>query len=598
VTRRRAWSRSLIAPGLYGLLAVVLFWSAWRDPHRVAIGNGHDSSAFTWFHNWTFYAVTHGQNPLLTTHIDYPYGVNLGWNALMPLVGMVAGPIALLIGPVASYNLVATSALAASAWCAYLALRRLVRSRVAALIGGLVYGFSPYMVAQSLGHPHVTVAFIPPLLLIILDELVVRQAKRAWVVGMQLGLALAVQFFIGEEVLATSVLVAGCGVLLLAALYPREVSSRLGYVLRAGGLAAGILLVAASGPILVQFFGPQRIHAVLQAQNVYVNDVLSFIVPTRLQALVPHGALRISDRFTGGLPEQDAYFGIPLLLLLSWVSVRNWGLPLVRFATLLAAVVGIWSLGPTLHIGGRVTHIPSFVLALVFPALGRFLPGRFMLYASAAGWLLLLRGPVLASAQPGRMALYLFLLAALLLAVFVDRLAEVRNRGRLLGAGLAVTLALVPLLPGWPAESSPKPIPAFFTDGEVDQLPSGSVVLVAPFAHANEATAELWQAAAGMRFKMPEGFAFIPAPNEQGLTVDPLPSPTQTAMLSIQEGGATVYVSNELRQKITKDLSNWQVRAVIVGPMPNQELMINFFTAVLARPPVSTGGVFVWWQGR
>ncbi len=57
----------------------------------------------------------------------------------------------------------ATGAVALSAWCCFLAARRLVASTAAAAVAGLVYGFSRAMVAQSLRHPHVTLAMFPPL---------------------------------------------------------------------------------------------------------------------------------------------------------------------------------------------------------------------------------------------------------------------------------------------------------------------------------------------------------------------------------------------------------------------------------------------------
>jgi len=70
---------------------------------------------------------------------------------LHAVAGVAMWPFTSSLGPIFSYNLLVTLALALSAWCAFLAVRRYVESPVAAALGGLLYGFSPYMVAQSQG---------------------------------------------------------------------------------------------------------------------------------------------------------------------------------------------------------------------------------------------------------------------------------------------------------------------------------------------------------------------------------------------------------------------------------------------------------------
>ena len=69
-------------------------------------------------------------------------------------------------------------ALAPSAWFASIAFRRYVRSYPAALLGGLVYGFSPAMIAQSSSHLHLTLGAVRPPLMLLIDELLVRQRRN------------------------------------------------------------------------------------------------------------------------------------------------------------------------------------------------------------------------------------------------------------------------------------------------------------------------------------------------------------------------------------------------------------------------------------
>ncbi|HLB77175.1 MAG TPA: hypothetical protein VJO72_09095, partial [Candidatus Dormibacteraeota bacterium] len=179
---------SAVAFGGYLLLSVVLFASAWRMPFTLAVGNGTDSLLAMWFLKWLPFAISHGQNPLLTTYVDYPAGVNLMWNGSMPLVDLILTPVTTTLGPILAYNLMATLAVALSAWSAFLLISRFVQRPLAAAVGGLLYGFSPLMMAHLLGHPALFIAFIPPLLFLLLDDALVRQQRPAITTGILLGL--------------------------------------------------------------------------------------------------------------------------------------------------------------------------------------------------------------------------------------------------------------------------------------------------------------------------------------------------------------------------------------------------------------------------
>src|SRR5581483_3177214 len=160
----------------------------------------------------------------------------------------------------------------------YLALRRWVHSRAAAAVGGLLYGFCPYMTSQALTHPHLVVALAPPLALLLLDELLARQRRRAVSVGAALGLLAAAQLLTGEEMLATMALTAVLGAVLLLLLRPREARARLGHAARGLCAAAAVFAVLAAYPLYVQFFGPQRASGALHAGRPYVADLLNLVV--------------------------------------------------------------------------------------------------------------------------------------------------------------------------------------------------------------------------------------------------------------------------------------------------------------------------------
>src|ERR1700731_2448224 len=202
------WSRgrpaaASIALAVYAVLAVGLFSATWRHPTTWSIGvNTGDPQQFMWFLSWPGFAIPHGLNPLFTNYQFYPDGVNLMWNTSVLLPGLVLNPITRLGGPVLAFNVLATAALALSAWTAFMLIRRFVSSQFAAAVGGALFGFSPFLTGYSLGAPNVTAAFMLPVVLLLLDDILRVQRRPPVVAGLLLGLASAAQLLIGEELLA------------------------------------------------------------------------------------------------------------------------------------------------------------------------------------------------------------------------------------------------------------------------------------------------------------------------------------------------------------------------------------------------------------
>ena len=185
-----AVQRSLVLAGvglLYLAIAVGFFATIWLTPggpFSSALGVGGDPQLAIWFLRWQGFALTHGHNLLFTTYLDAPQGVNLMWNTTAPLLGVALAPLTLTLGGVFAYNVAETLGLATSAMTAFVMIRRYVRASdaigtIAALVGGALYGFSPYMAAHALGHPPAVTVFTAPLMLLLFDDLFVRQTRKA-----------------------------------------------------------------------------------------------------------------------------------------------------------------------------------------------------------------------------------------------------------------------------------------------------------------------------------------------------------------------------------------------------------------------------------
>jgi hypothetical protein len=560
-----------LALAAYLTLSLLVYATVVAAPDTRLIGPTGDPQQSVWFLNWTPYALIHGHNPLLSDWVAAPDGVNLMWNTSMPLPGLILWPVTATLGATVAYNVLVVAGIALSAWCAFLAARRYVRHQLAAFTGGLFYGFSPFLVVQSLGHPDISVALLPPLALLLLDEILVRQRRSSRAVGISLGLLAAAQVLVFEEVLVLVGIAAVAAVAVLAVQHRDRVSAHSRHVLAALGWAFAVFIPLAAWPLVIQLFGPHGIRGTVQPSNLYVNDLLGFVIPTGASLIAPRALTDISAQFSGNIIESGAYLGLPLLVLCVVAATRFWDDAAVRVLAISALVIAVLSLGPSLHVAGRDTGIP--------------LP-----------WRAVEAVPFVGDTLPSRMSLCLNLLVGVLLAVGVDRVVLRPRATRLAVAGAVLSLVVVcPLVPLPTTEAA---TPRFFAD-DARRIPQGSVALIAPFArdfHAPQAM--LWQVVAGMRFRMPEGYVLVPGPSGNAIAGPPR-TPLSDAMVAIAMGsGAPADRSAAARTQLGADLERWQVATVVVGPMEHRAEMVDFLAWLLGRQPVEDQGVQVWWDAE
>jgi hypothetical protein len=127
------------------------------------LGCESDPPLLMWFLRWWPYAITHRLNPLHTDLIWAPRGFNLAWAAIIPLPVWVSIPLQQSFGLIGSYNILVMLALATAATAAYALCRRITGAFWPSIVGGAIFGFSPYMLGQSLGHLHTLEVFPIPL---------------------------------------------------------------------------------------------------------------------------------------------------------------------------------------------------------------------------------------------------------------------------------------------------------------------------------------------------------------------------------------------------------------------------------------------------
>ena len=575
----------------YSGLALIPYWSYWHAGGTMIAGKGGDPATDAWFLAWMPYAITHAHNPLVTDWGNYPVGVNAVTGVGTPLLGVLGAPMTLAFGAFVTTMVFFTLAFPLSAIAAYVLIRQWVTWRPAAFAGGLLYGFSPYLVTHGSSHLNLVFAPVPPLIFLALHKIATGSSWLAW--GGTLGGLCVVQFLISPEVLAATVLVGCAGLCVAAITGPRTawavIRERWRSLLGAAGVAALIGAVCLAYPVWLLAAGPAHVPGPVQNTSLYRGDLLGPVIPDSAMYFRTASSARLADTFSGA-SENGLYLGVPLLIVLVSGAVLLWRRrPAMRVVAVVTVLAFVWSLGSRLVVGNRVyASIP--------------LPETVFNRIS-----------LLNSTIAARYALYVMLGAAAMLAMILHAVRERLKAGvvgAVVAAGLAA-VALVPLLPSWPyslpvtqlpvtqlpvTQLPVTQVPSYFTSAEnTAHIPQGSVAVTYPYPLPRDAYPMLWQVAAGMRYKSPGGRFLAPLSPALG---QPAADDSIAGVFSFLSAGRPVGRTPALRAALTGQLHAWQVRTVLVQPdgglRPAQ--VVPFFTWLLGRAPdATTGGISAWY---
>ncbi|MCW2681765.1 MAG: hypothetical protein JWM62_3166 [Frankiales bacterium] len=554
----------LAAPVTYLVLAVLGHLPAFRSLTTTTTCSCRDAPQHDWFLGWTPYAVGSGRSPWFSQHLVAPDGVNLMWNTSLPLPALLMWPVTATAGVLASHTLLAVLSFAGSATTMWLATGRFVTWGWARFAAGLLYGFSPYLVAQGTGHLNLSLVLLPPLVLLLAHELLVRQSRRPVVVGLLLGLVALAQLLITEEVLASTFVVALVGTVVLAVQHRALVRARVRHAAVGLATAAGVLSVLAAWPLSVQFFGEQRITGSVQDTSRFAADLLGGVVPTIHQALGTDATLT----WGGNDSENGSYLGLPLVVLLVVLAWRFRSVPVVRWASVVGLVAWVLSLGERLHVAGSETGVP--------------LP-----------YLLFTHLPVLHNMVAVRYSLYVVLLAALVLAVGLDRM-HASGRLRPAVALPVALLCVVPLVPDWPYSYEEADAPPYFSSEAVQAVPEGSLALTYPVPRFPGSAPMLWQAQAGFRYRSVGGYAYTPRPDGRGTFAGGITN--WERVVSPAPRGRLGEVAPQVREALLREMEQLGAESVLVADRPGADDVVRVVTYVLGRgPDETTGGVTAWY---
>jgi hypothetical protein len=206
-------------------------------------------------------------------------------------------------------------------------------------------------------------------------------------------------------------------------------------------------------------------------------DLANLAIPTRVTWLNAHSALGgAAGNLAGNLTEQLAYLGPVLLVVMVIFAIEFRRQRLGRFLSWFMFVVLLLSLGNHLVLDGNATGVP--------------LP-----------WNLIRQLPAFTYATPARFLVYLWLAAALALAIWLERPRF--RAGRWLAACL-VGVTLLPNLTGLPWGTRVDEPQLMSSSSLSRYVPNNSTVLALPFGSAGDSM--FWQIQAGFRFRLAGGY--------------------------------------------------------------------------------------------
>jgi hypothetical protein len=593
--RTARWREYAVAGPVYLALSFVLWWRVWTThPSSVMTCGCVDAGREAWYFQWTAYALAHGHNPWYSQWVLVPKGVNVLADTSVPLLAFVMTPVTLIFGPIAGMNTVSLLTPVLTALAMFWLLRRWVRWAPAAFVGGLAYGFSSFIVVQlTFGWLNIAFLALVPLIVGCLDELLVRQRRRPLAAGAALGLLIALQFFVGSEVLLLSVIVSVIGIALLAAYaakhHPADLRCRLAPAARALGAAAVVAGVLLLGPVLFFLYGPAHLGTTVWADTVpgnLGNAPANFW--SNVTTWGPLNAKALADE----MHAIGGYQGPPL----PSAAFLGWGL----LAVLVVGTV-VWRRDRRLWFWGSL----GVIIALLSL---RTVAGQW------APWALIDHLPLLQNVWQSRLSVFIDLSAAVMLAIIVDHTWAAVRRSRsapsdvaskLWATVAATAVAVVALAPVWSGMAPNVPVtvqtvalPQWFAR-VAPHLPPDQVLLTYPTAAYNSQTPVVWQAVDRLSFRLvggggPAATAARAGAERAGFEV------LNAASVKLKPAPAITPGNLEAARRA---IHAWGTTMVVVpdqGELPvylrgrSDAYAVAFFTAVLDAAPRSVDHAWVW----
>ncbi|MGQ9815415.1 MAG: hypothetical protein ACUVR3_09745, partial [Candidatus Roseilinea sp.] len=148
---RREWAWHVAALAVPVALAGALMHPVVAEITTRAPGWPGDNIDYIWLIHWLKQAATAGASLFFDPYFYYPLGYDMSAIESTLANTVPALPVALLLGPVAAYNIVLLASFALTAYGTFLWVRAMTGNKVVALACGIASAFFPYRLAPLPG---------------------------------------------------------------------------------------------------------------------------------------------------------------------------------------------------------------------------------------------------------------------------------------------------------------------------------------------------------------------------------------------------------------------------------------------------------------
>jgi hypothetical protein len=393
-----------------------------------------------------------------------------------------------------------------------------------------------------------------------------RGPRRLVTSAVGLALVVAVQVFVGEEVLFLTALT--LTVMTVAYGLKRRALAR--RVLRRFGagllITAGLATALLAYPLWFQFAGAQSVPNGMFSPYYFSADLGSWSAISPLSV----GGTIDSASLTTGPAEYNSFLGWPVLLVAvacaAWLFRRPLGLACIAAGVVMAAL----SLGPFVVVHGERSAIRG-------------------------PYSLLMGLPVVDGALPMRFALALIPLIATILVLAIDRALRASWPPARLLVPAVVVAALLPILPAPLPTTGRPPVPEFISAGHWrDCVEPGGVLVPVPLPTPKEPWSMRWAAVADASFGVPEGFFIGPYAAKGKASMGTYKQPTSALLAEVAKTGGVPPIGGEERAQARQDLSFWRASCVVLaGDEPNSESLRITLEGLLG-PATRVADAWTW----
>ncbi|MDP9181021.1 MAG: hypothetical protein M3O21_04795, partial [Chloroflexota bacterium] len=348
-----------------------------------------DSYQRWWDLTWMKQSLLSLSNPFHTNGLYYPQGSDLYLHTLAPVNGALSVPLQLITGNVLlSWNILMLTFLALSGTGGYALAYHVTKDRWAALFGGFLFAFSPFvMMHMNAAHFNIATTWPIPFFALFLLRFFEGRSKRDILLAAVLGALMTWNW-------VELAIDAGWFALLLFsfwAILKLRRGERAAILPMVRSLLPGIVLWAAlSAPIVIPTAlaiesGDYTITAKGSQAAYYSPDAFAYFIPSPLWG-AGEFANNVEKPYStrAGSVETTMFLGLsPLILAIVAIASRRKS-PLrtsIRFWSLVFGFFAVMSLGPELNAFGHnlIVPLPFKVLQLLPFAGERSEPGRMII---------------------------------------------------------------------------------------------------------------------------------------------------------------------------------------------------------------------------